>query len=259
MSKITIIEEDFTKSLGNNLATSTDVVFIPGFMGDSDGGKQLLGKLEQPTLCKTLNEFQLLFGTKPAQFKKNQLYPELTDNVEETSEGFTAISIPTGHQSEEGKAIMFNQNDPDPSFIMACELLKAGLPVLYYAIQPTDDDNMVAGMYKSIADILDAASDGHSGSVLLDNEQEFKYLTTGGYPVFEYSLRLANQPINRNFLAEAMASVAKARGDVIAIIDHTNKPERGLGIGQGSIYDSVNGDYKLREEGIDSYAAMFTP
>lgn len=260
MSKITIIEEDFTKSLGNNLATSTDVVFIPGFMGESDTGKQLLGKLGQPTLCKTLNEFQLLFGTKPAQFKAGQLYPRLdVTDIDNDSEGFLSEAIP---RRSEGDVLMFNTNDPDPSFVMACELLKAGLPVLYYAIQPTADENMVTAMYKSIADILDAASEGHSGSILLDNEQEFKYLTTGGYPTFEYSVRLANQPINYNFLAEAMASVAKARGDVIAIIDHTNNPERNLGIGQSgqlSIYDSVNGACKLREEGIDSYAAMFTP
>lgn len=85
---------------------------------------------------------------------------------------------------------------------------------------------------------------------LLDKGQySIKYLTTGGYPTFEYSGKSISQ---------TMATLCKNRGDCIALIDHTNNPNRSL-IGIDSVYQqALNQDLMLSDDS-SSFAAMFTP
>jgi len=82
-------------------------------------------------------------------------------------------------------------------------------------------------------------------------EYDFKYLTSGAYPVFEY---------NDNIIANNMIQCAKERGDATAYIDHTNDKLRTcIASKPESAYKSFV-DY-MRNQGNDYsvYAAMFTP
>ena len=92
-----------------------------------------------------------------------------------------------------------------------------------------------------------------------------KYITSGGYPTFEYSTtpdtgdEAAPMP-----LVSAMIAMAYKRGDAVALIDHTNNPERDLfpatlGGSGNSVIDVVRTQCANLGDGVDSYGAMFTP
>lgn len=99
-----------------------------------------------------------------------------------------------------------------------------------------------------------------------------KYITTGGYPVFEFSFAPENQT-NSSTVVEHLVSIAgstnfeesglstSGRGDCILLIDHTNYPGRPL-YGDGSVFEVLN-DFSsspLRNvQTLSSFAAMFTP
>lgn len=77
-----------------------------------------------------------------------------------------------------------------------------------------------------------------------------KYLTAGGYPVFEY---------NNNALVTAMLDLAENRGDCVAIIDHTNNPYRQTNVDRpGSVYQAVIESDAITS-GAGEFGAMFTP
>lgn len=77
-----------------------------------------------------------------------------------------------------------------------------------------------------------------------------KYLTAGGYPVFEY---------NNNSLVTAMLDLAENRGDCVAIIDHTNNPYRQTNVDRpGSLYQAVISSDAITS-GAGEFGAMFTP
>ncbi len=82
------------------------------------------------------------------------------------------------------------------------------------------------------------------------NEYDIKYLTSGGYPVFEYC---------GNSLVRKMMTIGEKRGDCMVFIDHTDNPKRSLlATNKHSVYYSIaNGAYKVSDEmGI---AQMYTP
>ena len=107
MPKITIREEDLTSAgITNN---STNAVYIPGYA--------VMGPVNTPTLCESLEDFQAIFGTSPYIFRTNQDWPT----------GFDS-DTPEGYFAEEG--------DAEKSFIMASELLRQGLPVYYERVFP---------------------------------------------------------------------------------------------------------------------------
>ena len=108
MPKITIREEDLTSAgITNN---STNAVYIPGYA--------VMGPVNTPTLCESLEDFQAIFGTSPYIFRTNQEWPT----------GFDSTATPEGYFAEEG--------DAEKSFIMASELLRQGLPVYYERVFP---------------------------------------------------------------------------------------------------------------------------
>lgn len=96
-------------------------------------------------------------------------------------------------------------------------------------------------------------------------EYQIKLLTSGAYPSFEYS---------DGSIVKNMITVAATRGDCIALIDHTNNPNRKLDPEENSsVYSSINNyvdknpisitrnlidGSTLTEDGY-SYGAMFTP
>ena len=110
MPKITIREEDLTSAgITNN---STNAVYIPGYA--------VMGPVNTPTLCESLEDFQAIFGTSPYIFRTDQDWPT----------GFDSNATPAGYFAEEG--------DAEKSFIMASELLRQGLPVYYERVFPAD-------------------------------------------------------------------------------------------------------------------------
>lgn len=100
--------------------------------------------------------------------------------------------------------------------------------------------------------------EGDSFTIYLENQDallldrgmySFKYLTTGGYPVFEY---------DSNSIAKLMAGLCYQRGDAVALIDHTDNPARTL-TGSKSVYYKAKQTPYLLPTVYQSFAAMFTP
>ena len=102
MPSIEILEKDLTS--GGSGTTNFNIVFVPGFMSTTKGGK---AKKNNPILCNTLKEFEEYFGTEPATF-------------ESSGEGTSETSV-------------------DKSYIYAKELLNLGLPVLYESLNEMTD------------------------------------------------------------------------------------------------------------------------
>ena len=344
MPKIEITEIDNTSP--GVLSEDLDVVYIPGFVDTTqsclqDKSGEYIGiKSRVPTLFTSVSSFTTLCGTKPLQFSEKQSYPAFSTNA-----------VPP-------EGCMFNEGDYDPSYIMAKELLSAGLNVLYERINPdfwkligTTRENfaniddgyykvVISGYESIIADsapvfvpnifykqlpkdqgyaVLETKPDdwesefsnyyrayyverefsklngtvegdpletpnnvsvvekliymrGDAGSVELmyqtledvfdtsardglgdKGNYGIKYLTSGGYPVYEY---------NNGSLVTKMLNLAKTRGDCVAIIDHTDNPDRESNIDRpGSIYSVVRTDVTFDggEDSLGAYGAMFTP
>ena len=248
MDRIIITEQDLAT---NNITEEqiVDVVFIPGFASGTNATDPVGAYI--PTFCSSIAEFEAHFGTVPAKFAKEQFYPSYDDSAE----GFSKDAIPAsgvGPESDEG-VLWFSKGTYDPSYTYAKELLYAGLPIMYYRVNEyqveTEDtyDVTVEQMYKVFKEKLFA-----SDSILLDKgEYQFKYLTTGGYPVFEY---------NNNEIATAMIKLAAMRGDCVAFIDHTDNHERPLQGTVGevkSVYASMNEN--ALPELYDTYGTMISP
>ena len=99
MPSIRIREEDLTGSSVTNV--TTNAVYIPGYA--------IMGPINTPTLCESLDEFQSIFGAVPYVFNGDQ----------ELEEGFD-------------DSIQFYQaGDYEKSYIIAEQLLTQGLPVYY--------------------------------------------------------------------------------------------------------------------------------
>ena len=89
-------------------------------------------------------------------------------------------------------------------------------------------DINVSDLYDYLEERLSLEDDAELTNVLLDkNLYDIQFLTAGGYPVFEY---------DENSLFEEMVKFAEKRGDCIAVIDHTDRPDRAL-VGTGSVID----------------------
>lgn len=100
--------------------------------------------------------------------------------------------------------------------------------------------------YSSLTKIFSA----DEGGLADQGNYSFKYLTTGGYPVYEYE---------KGALVTKMLSLAQRRGDCVAIIDHTDKPEREENIDlPGSLYKAVLEDESLAGDSA-TFGTMFTP
>lgn len=103
---------------------------------------------------------------------------------------------------------------------------------------------------KSVYTSLEGVYDSDSEDGLADKgNYSIKYLTSGGYPVYEY---------NSNSIVNRMISLAEKRGDCVAIVDHTDNQFREANVAlTGSLYKTVNDDITFQTGG--EYATMFTP
>lgn len=103
---------------------------------------------------------------------------------------------------------------------------------------------------KNMYAALDGAFDSGKIDGLTDKgNYSIKYLTSGGYPVYEY---------NDNAITTKMIALAVERGDCVAFIDHTDHPGRDGNIDHvGSVYKTVSEDQVFKANG--DFATMFTP
>lgn len=120
MPTITIREEDLTSAGVDNV--STNAVYIPGYA--------VTGPINTPTLCETLEDFQVIFGTTPYIFKNDQPWDGLD---------FANNAVPTGTN-----VLFAEAGDYEKSYIMASELLRQGLPVYYERVFSGDIDKWIA-------------------------------------------------------------------------------------------------------------------
>ena len=110
MPKITIREKDLTSA--GNLEATTNAVYIPGYAN--------MGPVNKPTLCETVNDFYLTFGSEPYRFREDQSWEF---NGVGTTWSANAINDYMGH--------FYQAGDYEKSYTMAIGLLKLGMPVLY--------------------------------------------------------------------------------------------------------------------------------
>lgn len=84
------------------------------------------------------------------------------------------------------------------------------------------------------------------GAISQVSDYDIKYITSGGYPTFEYN-------DNGSMLCNRLITLAEQRGDAIAFIDHTNNPYRPLAA------DNTNSVYFTAKTLSSNYATMVTP
>lgn len=103
---------------------------------------------------------------------------------------------------------------------------------------------------KTMYDAFERIFDSSSKTGLMDKgNYSFKYLTSGGYPVYEY---------NDGAIVTKMLAIAENRGDCVALIDHTDNEDREQNISyEDSLYRTVADDATWKVNG--EFAAMFTP
>lgn len=218
--RIRITDVDLTQP--STSLSSTDIVFVPGLSTNNTVGKGV------PTLCTSLSDLKEKFGDNnggPYRFTAEQKYPtganQFTDAYKDK--------------------VMFVAESPDPGYIYAASLLSAGLQVVYCKLNDTDNDAPgIADAYTGLTALFADESLKSLGDI------NFKYITSGGYPTFEY---------NNNALVIAMNNLAASRGDCVALIDHTDLPDREL-TGATSVFGAVNA---AAQQIATNKSAMFTP
>lgn len=91
------------------------------------------------------------------------------------------------------------------------------------------------------------------GSLSEVSTYNIKYITSGGYPTFEYEKGTGTDKVS---IAQKMATLAASRGDAIAFIDHTDNAARTL-TGEHSVYGVASAGFL--STATASYATMITP
>lgn len=130
-------------------------------------------------------------------------------------------------------------------------------------------DISVESMYKG----LEARFNGYvEGSSTTSSDYSFdsmgdyavKYISSGGYPTFEYGPLAEPDSTGTVYgtspLAEQMIRLAAAREDAVALIDHTNNPNRTIYASDTySVITRVRDEFSNITTEIGSYGTMFTP
>lgn len=115
MPKVTIYEKDLTRAAQEQ--ENNNVAYIPGYA--------IMGPVNEPTLCNTLDEFTAIFGEAPYKFRTRQSYPSTSGY------GFTSAAIAgVGDYAAAG--------DLEKSYVYATELLNNGLPILFERVMSAD-------------------------------------------------------------------------------------------------------------------------
>ena len=149
---------------------------------------------------------------------------------------------------------MFASGDADPGYRYALSLLSMGMPVYYEQMNSSTEDITIESMYSGLVARFGGVPVGeedYSDETSFDSMGDYavKFITSGGYPVFEYT---------KADLAEAMMTMASKRKDSIALIDHTDNPDRPLTThDETSVVNSIRAN--AYDTSIETFGAMFTP
>lgn len=258
MRRIIINENDITSNV--EVLSSYDVAYVPGFCA-TPGKAEVFYK--KPTLFTNKYTFLQSMGTTVPVFAKAQAYPVATEKVE----GFGEDAIPKVGEVAEN---MFEAGDADTGYRIALYLLSLGIPVYYdvmnNALADDEHDETVRGitvenMYKGLKERFSIGADT---SFDTPGDYAIKFITTGGYPSFEYGTLTTKQvggsPVKvvAMSLMTSLLSVAASRGDSIALIDHTNNPYRKLAeTNTTSVISHMRNDCSNMDN--MQFGAMFTP
>ena len=119
-------------------------------------------------------------------------------------------------------------------------------------VQRTDSDLInVNYMYNALEEVFDSSNEF---GIVDRGNYSVKYLTSGGYPVFEYT----SDHDSTNTIVTKMLNMAEKRGDCVALIDHTDYINRELNPNKaGSLYKAVTDAETVWGNG--DFGAMFTP
>lgn len=145
----------------------------------------------------------------------------------------------------------------------------------------TDDEEVKSGvLYYKGADIsveslykgLEMRFNGYTDDSVSYSDYSFdsmgdyavKYITSGGYPTFEYGplgpADASGNVFGTSPLAEQMIRLAAKREDAVALIDHTNNPNRTIyATDTYSVVSRIRDEFSNITTEIGSYGAMFTP
>ena len=108
----------------------------------------------------------------------------------------------------------------------------------------------IPNIYKELSTVYTGDVDYKTGLLDMGN-YSIKYLTSGGYPTYEYA---------GNTIVSSMMQLAQNRGDCVALIDHTDNEYRESDISLGtSLYGAVRDDQSFSNGDQCSFATMFTP
>lgn len=173
----------------------------------------------------------------------------------------------------------FAADEIDIGYRYAMYLLSLGIPVYYevmnnvlgdvssedeYGINVTSMYDGLIARFGTGSPQEDESRDSSFDSV---GDYSVKYITSGGYPTFEYGNASeinfinddASLPVVDSPLALAMIQMAEKRGDAIALIDHTNNPNRPLSPSElTSVVARVRSGLDMSLN-TSSYGTMFTP
>lgn len=224
MPKITIKEIDMTNTF---VASDLNrVVVVPGLVGefklepDEEAPAYEAGT---PTLCRTVREFQDMFGSSPCEF-------------EATSEPKVSASY-------------------DKGWIVANSLLTLGMQVLYIGFD--NDDITIFEDGTPTESKFEEFLQGYDFSALKDRSiYDFRFLTLGGYNTISdtstYST-IASSSTN-------IIGVAKARKDCVALVDCKDVSttyDSVLGefnnLGANNVYKAMSPKWE------DTFVAAFAP
>lgn len=109
MPNIYIRERDLTSA--GTLDVTTNIVYIPGYAN--------MGPINTPTLCETLDDFKRIFGNSPYRFKKDAPWGAISGSWSQDSVNTSTMGN------------FYQAGEYEKSYIMATQLLKLGLPILY--------------------------------------------------------------------------------------------------------------------------------
>lgn len=158
MAQVTIREIDTTNVASTSIINNA--VYVPGY--------SIMGPINEPVLCYTLDEFTQTFGHMPYKIKTNQLTNEQNIGI-------------------------VKANDYEKSYMYAYELLFNGLPVLFERVET----NTLA--YASSTIQLQQASWQYSPSAQVSGSGTFTFISAGSnnYIYTSEYLKTLN-PINYN-------------------------------------------------------------
>ena len=209
MAKITISETN--SAVVSTQTTEVNTVFIPGFSNNKAAGTI--------TYYNSVANFVSGEGSTYPTFSTDQIYPT----------GFDSLSTN-----------MYQSGGYDTGYIQAKALLNKGLPVYYYSMGTTPSVDTIYASETTVGSLLY----GYNKLAEEYSDYDIKFITSGGYPVIEYS---------SNIIGEAMGACAAVSGSPrkIALLDSINSSSR--------TYTEVYNAISAMSFTYPNYSAVFLP